>query len=213
MIYNTAYRNIPNLFGEKPEQVLVNNIKLLDKNHPILDVGIGQGRNSIHLAENGYSVIGIDPSKTAIDIVTEIAVENNYPIELYNLDFSSYNPGGNKFSGVLIFGLIQILTIEETNLLIENVNKWLISNGVVFITGFSVLDASYEEHLGVNKSLGKNSFINQNNEIRTFLELGEIQSLFKEFRTLHHWEGFSTEHRHGDGPVEKHHMIEAIFQK
>jgi 2-polyprenyl-3-methyl-5-hydroxy-6-metoxy-1,4-benzoquinol methylase len=36
-------------------------------NHPILDIGMGIGRNALYLAENGFNVTGVDISQTAID--------------------------------------------------------------------------------------------------------------------------------------------------
>jgi hypothetical protein len=49
--------------------------------------------------------------------------------------------------------------------------------------------------------------------IYTFLEKGETKTLFKGFRPLYYWEGLGPKHQHGDGPIEQHGKVEAVFQR
>jgi hypothetical protein len=61
-------------------------------------------------------------------------------------------------------------------------------------------------------SIGKHSFGDGQGNLRTYLEAGQILDLFVDYRVVHHWEGLGPEHRHGDGPLERHALIEAVFQ-
>ena len=45
------------------------------------------------------------------------------------------------------------------------------------------------------------------------IEPGELVQLFPGFSVLHSWEGLGPEHRHGDGPVERHGRAEAILRR
>jgi len=213
MNYNDIYSITKNMFGNNPEKLLLDYHHLLDKKHPVLDIGIGQGRNSFYLAENGFSVIGIDPSKTGIEFVSEIAKKNEYPILTKDLSFEEYETGNTKFSAILVFGLIQILSWKKIELLIKKIDNWLKPGGYLFITGFTILDLSYEKYKNSWERIGNNSFSNDLGEVRTFLEPAQIKSLFGEYKTIHHWEGHGPEHRHGDGPLEKHHMVESVLTK
>jgi tellurite methyltransferase len=56
----------------EPAQFLVENIGLLPGGRA-LDIAMGNGRNSIYLAENGYRVEGIDQSAEAVAIALERA--------------------------------------------------------------------------------------------------------------------------------------------
>ena len=47
----------------------------INKESSILDLGCGEGRDSIYLLNNGYNVLGIDYSKEAIDTCKKIADE------------------------------------------------------------------------------------------------------------------------------------------
>jgi hypothetical protein len=62
------------------------------------------------------------------------------------------------------------------------------------------------------KKIGKNSF-SDGSKIRTYLEENEILDLFSEWDRVYHLEGYGPEHRHGDGPLERHFVIDGIFRK
>jgi len=63
-----------------------------------------------------------------------------------------------------------------------------------------------------SKKNGKNSYLKSNGEKRTFFEPGEIKKLFKEYEIIYYWEGLGPEHRHGNSPIERHELIEAVFK-
>ncbi len=65
MNYEEVYAENPAYFG-KPFPEVIDYFKRQSKKGKVLDVGCGQGRNAIPLAEMGYQVHAIDVSPTAI---------------------------------------------------------------------------------------------------------------------------------------------------
>lgn len=61
-----------NLFGE-PYPILMAFFKTHPKKGKVLDLGCGQGRDSIPLARLGYTVLGIDNSKVGIEQMNQVA--------------------------------------------------------------------------------------------------------------------------------------------
>jgi hypothetical protein len=61
--------------------------------------------------------------------------------------------------------------------------------------------------------IGKNSFADEQRNIRTYLEAGEILNLFDGYKVIHHWEGMGSEHSHGNGVLERHAMVEVVLQR
>ncbi len=45
------------------------------------------------------------------------------------------------------------------------------------------------------------------------LEPGELTGLFPDLSPVHTWEGTTPEHRHGDGPSERHGLAEAVLRR
>ena len=69
--YNKYYET-KDLFGE-PYTELIDFFKKLEPKGKLIDLGCGQGRDSISLARLGYNVTGIDNSKVGIDQMISIS--------------------------------------------------------------------------------------------------------------------------------------------
>jgi tellurite methyltransferase len=59
-------------YPEKPAEFLVKNLALLPKGD-VLDVAMGNGRNAVFLAGNGFQVEGVDLSRKAVDAALDAA--------------------------------------------------------------------------------------------------------------------------------------------
>ena len=70
------YYETEELFGE-PYDELIDFFKDYEPKGKILDLGCGQGRDSISLARLGYKVTGIDKSKVGIDQMNSISKREN----------------------------------------------------------------------------------------------------------------------------------------
>lgn len=212
MSYDEVYSKHPDYFGLEPDQILVDHWRQLDKDKPVLDVGAGPGRNSIFLAKQGLTVDAIDPSRVAIETLITVASALELSINTSQSGFEELNIDPGHYSGILLFGIIQILNRESIGLLLDRTNTWCNTGGLVFVNAFSTNDASFERFSG-QKKIAKNSFVNYRGTVRTFLEPNEILTLFDRFEIVHHWEGLEPIHRHGNNPPEQHAMIEAVFRK
>ncbi len=213
MSYDETYKNIKNNFGGEPEPVLRNYYRRIGKSKPVLDIGAGQGRNAFFLARDGFTVDAIDPSKEAINTISELAIQDKLPIHAHQCGFNTFVPQVDFYSAILIFGVIQILSWEDINLLLEKVNHWTNKGSLIFVTGFTVADSSFTRYSQTWKTIGKNSFANEQGNLRTYLEGGEILNLFSEYEVVHFWEGVGPEHRHGNSPMERHSMTELVLQR
>ena len=64
--WNKKYDTEVYLFGEKPIPFLVDNIHILKKGKA-LDVAMGEGRNGVYLATQGFDVMGLDISEKGLE--------------------------------------------------------------------------------------------------------------------------------------------------
>lgn len=212
MSYDEDYQKTKNLFGEQPEKILVNYADQIRSSLSTLDIGTGQGRNALYLAEKGSTVIAIDPSAVAIAETKRRAKETGLDIECQTVTFEKFESTDDSCSAILLFGLIQILTVDQIKKTLEKTGRLLAPEGLLFVTAFTVEDDRYPIHSHW-KTIGRNSFKSEKGVIRTYLERGELTDLLTEYEPLHYWEGIGPEHRHGDSPPERHAMVEGVFKR
>ncbi len=212
MSYDTAYRASDRYFGAEPDGFLLAHLDTLDPAWPVLDLGMGQGRNALWLARRGFRVEGIEPSKTARAAVREVAAMEGLSLGVHADRFQEFDAGEASFGTVLALGLIPILSRAELRLLKERVDRWLAPSGILVATAFTSEDPSYARISAKWSPSGKNSFLDAEGSRRTFLLPREILRLFAGYEVLHHEEVLGEEHRHGDGPLHRHAWTRAMLR-
>lgn len=132
-VWNARYAGDKYLYGKEPVLSLRNHVSVLRKGRA-LDVAMGEGRNSVFLAQNGFQVEGVDCSSVAIEKAKKLAAEKGVEIDAkgQNLDFflmplmkfdsilmTYYRPNSRFFSEIrrgLVHGgtfLLEAYTVEQ----------------------------------------------------------------------------------------------------
>ena len=211
--FDASYRSTPNYFGAEPEASLVRFGDLLDLSHPVLDVGCGQGRNTLFLAHRGYLVDAIDPSLVAVEQVEKLSEDTGLSVRTIHGTFRDFENRDHRYGGILLFGLIPLLSGAEIAGIAPLVMGHLVAGGMLFVTAFGTWDPDYSYRAAEWCKEDKNSFRSPDGQLRTYLEHGELTDLFPGLSPVHSWEGMTPEHRHGDGPSERHGLAEAVLRR
>jgi SAM-dependent methyltransferase len=74
---NYAYSELPSDEETAEELEFISRVLGLEEGALILDLCCGQGRHSVGLADMGYSVIGLDSSRTLLDMTREVVSESS----------------------------------------------------------------------------------------------------------------------------------------
>ncbi len=87
-VWNARYAGEKYLFGKEPVLALKNHLEHLKKGRCI-EIAVGEGRNAVFLAQNGFQVEGIDCSSVGIEKAKKLAAEKNVTLDVksQNLDF------------------------------------------------------------------------------------------------------------------------------
>ena len=210
--YDGLYLEIPDVFGNDPDPLLAAEYGRLDRSQPVLDVGCGQGRNALFLARQGYLVEGLDASQVAVQATRAAAEAEDLHVRVHRAGFDRFVPGAN-FGGVLLFGLFPDLSRAQIADLVARSGTWTSPGGLIVVTAFTVHDPSYPRYRDGGERVGDHSFVHPRSGLRTFLDLGELTTLFDGWTVEYLWEGFGPAHRHGDGLPERHAKAHGIFRR
>ncbi|MCB0416241.1 MAG: class I SAM-dependent methyltransferase [Bdellovibrionales bacterium] len=87
-VWEARYAGDSYLFGKEPSAFLKSYVGSLRKGKA-LDIAMGEGRNAVFLAQQGFQVAGLDCSPAAVEKAKKLAAEKNVQIDAkaQNLDF------------------------------------------------------------------------------------------------------------------------------
>jgi len=150
----------------EPSPFLVENIALLPKGR-VLDVAMGNGRNAIYLAQQGFTVEGVDISAEAVNNALEMAQKAGISIKTRITDLeSNYHIESGAYDMIICFSYLQ-------RSLIPQIKDGLRKGGI----------AVYETFLVDQTQWGKP----KNPDY--LLKHNELLDLFRDFRCLRYREG------------------------
>ncbi len=96
-----------------------------------LDIGMGQGRNSLFLAENGWDVTGFDISDEAVDQARVAARERGLKMEALEVDVNQFDYGKGKWDLVVAM-YVHGLIMPHAESIVESLKP----GGMLVIEGF-----------------------------------------------------------------------------
>ena len=170
-------------------------LKLLNGKN-VLDLGIGEGQNSITLAELGYNVTGVDCSKKALNICRSRCPN----IELIEKDIRSFAIKSNTYDLIMSRCVLHFLHKSDVYTIIKNIKNNINPNGLVYISVFSVEDPSlqFKYNNPDFKVLENNVFHKiSNNTYSSYFSKNEILELFSDFDTIFISNEYSMDLEHG----------------
>ena len=98
--WNSKYETEVYLFGEKPIPFLADNVHLLPKGK-VLDIAMGEGRNGVYLATQGFEVLGLDISEKGLKKAHNLAKKNKVTIKTKVVDLESFTLEPNSYDVIL----------------------------------------------------------------------------------------------------------------
>jgi len=125
--FNQKYKDNPQSFGNKVMPILEKATEYVSHGD-VLDLGVGNGRNSLYLLSKSYKITGVDLSEEGIKILRERS-NNNPNLKLIVGDVTKFN-STKKFDIVLAIGLLHFLDIENIKKLIANMKKLTKTGGI-----------------------------------------------------------------------------------
>lgn len=94
------------IFGKQPVPFLKQNIHLLPKGRA-LDIAMGEGRNGVYLATQGFQVVGLDISEKGLAKAHLLAKQNGVTLETRVVDLENHQLEKNAYDVILLMYYMQ----------------------------------------------------------------------------------------------------------
>jgi len=204
--WDLFYKDAGCVWGRKPDCILLKYASLIPDG-PILDLGIGDGRNAIFLAMQGYNVYGVDISKLAVEKCLERTRQSGVKLTCKSGNVIDFKIKPNSQALIMSTMTLQFMKKSEATQLISRIKKGIKPNGMVYLTVFSIDDPSYEKIKNRHKEIEPDTFyIEHMSSHLHFFNKHEILTKFVDFQLLNFAEsmefdvvhqGTSKPHYHG----------------
>jgi tellurite methyltransferase len=118
------------IFGKSAAQFLAENYQYIPYEGTVLDMGMGEGRNAVFLAQKGYKVTGIDISSVAVKKAYLLAQEFGVKIKGVVASLPEYKIPPNSFDAIVCFYWVD-------RSMIEKIKSWLKPGGILIYEAYT----------------------------------------------------------------------------
>lgn len=170
--YKSVQINRPSAFAE----YVLNDLKQNKvKEAHLLEIGCGNGRDSLFFLDNGYRVTGVDISDRAISALNDKCRNNKNAFFVCDDGTRCKTLYQTKYDVIYIRWVIHAVTEEQETELFCNILEALDNGGRVYIEARTVGDDLY----GKGECVGRNSYI-YNGHFRRFIDGEELKRKLNE---------------------------------
>ncbi len=189
-LYWNDYYGSQNGRGIIPSSFAVAIEKRLSRESHILELGCGNGRDSLFFIEQGHRVVAIDGSDVAVEMLNSIAKGNDNSLFVCDDFIKCHAIYQMIYDCIYSRFTLHAITEEQEMELLNNVKKALSDEGIFCVEARSVHDDIY----GKGIEVGRNSFIFENH-YRRFVDAEEFRGKLErkgfEILLLEEGRGFS----------------------
>ncbi|MGI0030063.1 MAG: class I SAM-dependent methyltransferase [Nitrososphaeraceae archaeon] len=179
-IWDKIYSDDSAFFGEDPSdfaQICYSYFKKYGVKR-ILELGCGQGRDTIFFASNGFDVYAIDASKVAIQNINQKIRQKNISLDLRHFKARQTLPYDSCYFDAVYSHMFYNMrfTDEELGFLFKESNRVLKNNGLLYFSVRSDKDVLYNK----GKKIDNNIYEVNGFQIRFFTKR-QIQSFLANY--------------------------------
>src|SRR6266699_283415 len=185
----------PFYYGLRPSTKLE---QFLNDTHPpggeALDLGCGEGRNSLLLARYGYHVHAIDSSSQGIQKLEKYAHSqglDNIDCEVADVRTVQLKP--NFYDAIVAVTVLDHITEDEGKKVAEAIIEALKPGGFVFIESFTVHDPAARTVTRENETISETASF-----VQHFFNEGELAAWFSQLETVLYEEVMKYDDSHGE---------------
>ena len=210
---NASAKTLKNKYGfENPfkaDALVKKALPYLNNCNTLLDVGCGEGADSVFFAKKGFRVSSVDNNKIFLDrlraYITDKALAN---VSIIEGDVVSY-PYRQNFYDVINCLLVGCcMKRSEFESLLIALRQTVKKSGIIIMSLRNYLDPDFIDYVSTETMIEPNTFRKRDDccKIRYYIEKGRLRECFSDFEILYYYEGYAPDKykevaKHGDSYI------------
>lgn len=176
----------------KPDPLAEKALPYLTNGKHLLDVGCGEGADTVFFAKKGFRVTALDNNETHLDrlqaYIDDNALTNVSILHTNAIDFQ-YPKNYYDVINCLLVGCC--MSRNDFNKLFVTLKMTVKKGGIIIMSLRNYLDLEFKDYASTERMVEPNTFIKRDDccEIRYYIEKDRLRECFGDFEILYYYEG------------------------
>lgn len=201
----------------KPDPLAKKAMPHIKSGKTLLDVGCGEGADSVFFAKQGFQVVAIDNNNTYLSRLKAFQKDNRISnISIKNCNVISYGYSQNYYDVINCLLVGCCMMRSEFEKMLVSIKQAVKPKGVIIMSLRNYLDPEFKEYSSTDEMIEPNTYFKKDAccEIRYYIEKGRLKDVFKDFEILYYYEGLVSDKyqkiaKHGDSYIICRRKIES----
>ncbi|MBS3757310.1 MAG: class I SAM-dependent methyltransferase [Desulfobacterales bacterium] len=196
--FNTVYSGNDCYYGIEVRPEFSDHFKDKDlEGMSALDLGCGEGRYGLYLAEKGCRVVGVDRSGVGLEKLEKLASKKGVPIETRRTDLSEFDFPTASFDIIVAATVLDHLRDAVRRRTVKGIKTALKPGGILYANVFTVADPGYKLKKGNPGRISAAHVSDTAAGIAHYFAKDELKSVFADFSIINYYENVEPDHSHG----------------
>lgn len=189
--FDRAYENQEMYYGWAVREEFNDYFSTMEMNNiTALDLGAGEGRYSLYVAQKGARVTAIDFAASGLTKLRHFAGKNDLDIATVLCDLKDYPFSANSYDLVIAATILDHLDQKARKKVTAGIVETLKPGGFLYANVFTTADPGFTRN--PKAGISDTSF-----GIAHYFAAGELKACFKNLEHLHYYEGEEDDLSHG----------------
>lgn len=154
-----------------------------------IDIGAGEGRNSLYLAAQGYNVYAIEPSEVGAKKISQRAKDCGVDISVLNTDILTATKDLKDIGFAVALTSLEHMEYDYLIKAVKEIKRVLKPGGYIYAMVFTEEDPGYKKDLPNASECAL--------FIKHYFKKGELKELFSDFEIMEYSEYTKIDEMHG----------------
>lgn len=193
----------------KPDPLAAKALRYLKNGKKLLDVGCGEGADSVFFAKKGFQVTAIDNNKIYLSRLRAFISANDLTnISTKYGDVINYHYRKNFYDVINCLLVGCCMKRSDFEKLLITLKRTVKKTGIIIMSLRNYLDPEFTDYVSTERMIEPNTFRKREDccKIRYFIEKNRLCESFSDFEILYYYEGYAPDKyrevpKHGDSYI------------